>query len=183
MRGYNLIVILLCSVTFLTAQKIEVPKGINYKFCSERNNEKAKALLTKQFTDPDYSFFSGMLIIGPRLWVRYKEIPAIRDITAGNTSFHVPIIDKKGKKDTQILTGKLVQTRDDFKKVWGQVVTDFKGANITFRKLTPTELNYYWSIISFDIEEPLFIAEGGKYKLLINLQPKDLKIMWLDEVE
>ena len=184
MHRFSFILLLLSSVTLLTAQKIEIPKGVNYKYTSDENNDKAKTMLAKQLTAPDYSINSGMVIIGPRLWLRYKEIPVIRDIEAGNTTFQVPILDKKGKpKETQLLKGKLVQTPADFKVVWNQVVSDFKGANITFRKLTPTELNYYWSIISFDIDEPLLIVEGGKYKLLVNLLPKDLKIAWLDEVE
>ena len=184
MRLISLIFLLLSSFTFLKAQQIEIPKGVNYKYTSDENNDKAKTLLTKQLTNPDYSFNSGMLIIGPRLWLRYKEIPVIRDIKAGNTTFQVPVLNKKGKpKETQALKGKLIQTFEDFKIVWSQVVSDYKGANITFRKLTPAELNYYWSIISFDIDEPLLIVEGGKYKLLVNLLPKDLKIMWLDEVE
>jgi hypothetical protein len=43
-------------------------------------------------------------------------------------------------------------------------------------------LQYYWAVISFDIDEPLLIVETSEHKYILNILKKDLKLMWLDEV-
>ena len=43
-------------------------------------------------------------------------------------------------------------------------------------------MSYYWSIIIFDIEEPIFVVDNGKYKLLVNFTPEEMKIFWIEEV-
>lgn len=128
----------------------------------------------KELSDaPDYKLDNGVVFIGPVLWTRYKKIPTLESIKGGN----VTLLFNKEK-----LAGKITQDKDDFKKVWDQVRTEVAGNNLKLRKATYRELEYYWAVISFDIEEPLLIAETNEHRFILNLSPKDLKLLWLDEV-
>jgi hypothetical protein len=79
------------------------------------------------------------------------------------------------------LSAKMTQDKDDFKKIWDQVRKDIKNSDFIVRKATYSELQYYWAVISFDIEEPLLIVETSAHRFILNLSPKDLKLIWLDE--
>jgi hypothetical protein len=170
-------------LAFTYSQTVSIPKGIKYKVTSNTNNDKAKLLLknviTKNLSD---SIFDNVCYIGPILWVRYKEIDSINAIRGGYIQFNVPVYNKISKnKVTQKMDGKLIQAKPDFKKVWNQVCIDLKDT-ITFRKLTASELSYYWAIIFYDIEEPVFITESKSNKILLQLNPKTNKILWIDEI-
>lgn len=53
----------------------------------------------------------------------------------------------------------------------------------SIRKLFQPELLYYWSIISFDITEPLLVIETKKRNYILNfmLSNGKLTLFWLDE--
>jgi hypothetical protein len=130
-----------------------------------------------------YTLFEGSVIMGPRLWKRYKKIEAIGKIKNGNVQFHVPGISSSTKKDTlEILDGKLIQEKADFKTVWQQVVTDATQQPLVIRKATAKELSYYWAIINFDIDEPLFVVEMSNFNLLTQFVDKKPVLFWLEEM-
>ncbi|MFN8296231.1 MAG: hypothetical protein U0T69_08550 [Chitinophagales bacterium] len=56
---------------------------------------------------------------------------------------------------------------DEFKK---EISQDYK-----IRKANEDELKYYWSVISFDIDEPLLIVETNEHNYILNLLKEDLK--------
>ena len=133
------------------AQKTEtiiIPKGVVYNYCSPKVLEKAKKLISDNLSDNnDYKIVQNNLIIGPELWKRYKDNEKIQKIANGKVQFHV---------DNLILDGKMSQDLNDSKIIWdefkNEVAKDYK-----IRKANEAELNYYWSVISFDIDEPLLI--------------------------
>lgn len=180
--------ILLTLISFMIAtawsQDVVIPAGVTYKKADDKLNKKAQELMTAELQgEPDYKIFSGSLIIGPSLWARYVKIDELKNIKAGNVTYEVPILDEKGNiKNTQKATGKLIQTKDDYVLLWRYLREDFKGTKLKYRKLTPSEISYYWSMISFDIEEPIFAIDNGKYILLVNFTPKDMKIFWIDQL-
>ncbi|MEZ0131369.1 hypothetical protein AB9T88_17015, partial [Flavobacterium sp. LBUM151] len=92
-------------------------------------------------------------------------------IEQGKVQFHV---------DDLILDGKMSQDINDSKIIWdefkNEVAQDFK-----IRKANEEELKYYWSVISFDIDEPLLIIETKDHNYILNLLKKNLKLLWLDE--
>ena len=116
----------------------------------------------------------GITFIGPTLWSRIKNEKTLSKIKGGDII--IKGVDKKNP------TGKATSNKDDFKLVWDYIRDEIGQNKFSFRKLNYDELNYYWYIISFDIEEPLFIVYTDKHNYLINLDPKELKITWLDEV-
>jgi hypothetical protein len=163
-----------CSLQAQKVDSIVIPKGVVYKYCAPSVIEQTKYLVTKELSDSTaYELNDGILFIGPVLWQRYKKIPALAGISGGN----VTILFKNEK-----LSGKMTQEAKDFKKVWDQLRKETASADLTLRKPTTKELEYYWSVISFDIEEPLLVAETNEHRYILNISPKTMKLLWLDEV-
>jgi len=157
---------------FSQKETITVPKGVVYNYASNKVVEKAKQIITTNLSDtPDYALLQKTMIIGPQLWKRFKDKQKIQQIKEGKVSFHV---------DDLILEGKMSQDLNDSKIIWDEfrkeVANDF-----TIRKANVWELKYYWSVISFDIEEPLLIVATKEHNYILNLLKDDLKLMWLDE--
>jgi hypothetical protein len=175
----KLILSLLASLTFFVSfaqseEKITIPKGIVYKYCDKKIVEKAKLLITENLNDSTkYELCDNMLIVGPVLWNRFKNIELLNKIENGNTTFNV---DKKQYE------GKMTQDVADTKKVWNELRKEVKGQKFVIRKLNERELQYYWAVISFDIDEPLLVVETSEHKYILNILKDSLKLMWLDEV-
>jgi hypothetical protein len=155
-------------------EKIEIPKGVVYKYCAPGIYENAKTLVNKELSDtPEYSFCGQMMIIGPVLWTRFGKIKELNDIEKGNT-----IIQVDGKQ----LPAKMVQSLDDSKKVWDALRQEISGKEYALRKAKPNELIYYWSVISFDIEEPLLIIDTKEHRYILDFRGETMELFWLDEV-
>jgi hypothetical protein len=156
------------------AQQIVVPKGIVYKYVDSLSNEKAKALIIKELSDSvNYLLDMGIVFIGPVLWSRYKSIPSLNAIKGGDITIRGYKSDGPSAKATQ--------NKEGFKLVWDHFREEIKNSSYKLRKATPSELNYYWSVIAFDIEEPLIILETDAHNYILNLSPKDFKLVWFDE--
>lgn len=160
---------------FSFAQKketINVPKGIVYNYCDPKILEKAKKLIADNLSEnSDYKLLDGPLIIGPELWKRFKDNKNIQKIEKGKIQFQV---------DHLLLDGKLSQNNKDSRIIWDELKKEVSN-EYTLRKATEAELKYYWSVISFDIDEPLLIIETKEHNYILNLLKKDLKLLWLDE--
>jgi hypothetical protein len=169
------LIILLLAFHFSFAQKKEtivIPKGIVYNYCDPKIVEKAKKLIADNLSEnSDYKLLDGPLIIGPELWKRYKDNENIQKIEKGRIQFQV---------DHLILEGKLSQNNKDSRIIWDELKKEVSKEFI-IRKATEDELKYYWSVISFDIDEPLLIIETKEHNYILNLLKKDLKLLWLDE--
>lgn len=167
--------VLLFFITFCSAQKketIKIPKGIVYNYSDAKIVEKAKKLISENLSDKnDYKILQANLIIGPELWKRFKDNESIQKIEKGKVQFHV---------DDLILDGKMSQNVNDSKIIWDEFKKEV-SKDYTIRKANEEELKYYWSVISFDIDEPLLIIETKEHNYILNLLKKDLKLMWLDE--
>ncbi len=153
-------------------EEIKIPKGVTYNYCDAKTIEEAKKLISENISDETkFTLTQKLLIVGPQLWNRYKDIKRLNEIEGGNTTFHVDNLELKGK---------MTQDIEDTKKVWDEFRKEVKG-EYKIRKANEEELNYYWSVISFDIDEPLLIVETKEHNYILNISKKDLKLMWLDE--
>lgn len=154
------------------SEEIKIPKGVTYNYCDNKVNEQAKRLIKESLSDSSkYLLCQENLIIGPQLWKRYNTINRINEIEGGNITFHV---------DDQQLSGKLIQTLADAMKVWDEFRKEVQG-DYVIRKANEQELIYYWSVISFDIDEPLLIIQTKDHNYILNILKETLKLMWLDE--
>lgn len=170
-----ILIVLVFTSFLLQAQKnetISIPKGVVYKYADAKTVEKAKKLISDNLSENnDYKILQNNLIIGPELWERFKTNEKIQNIEGGKVQFHV---------DDVVLDGKMSQDIADSKIIWDEFKKEVSQEYI-IRKANPEELKYYWSVISFDIEEPLLIVETKEHNYILNLLKKDLKLLWLDE--
>jgi len=154
-------------------EKIEVPSGVVYNYCDSITYENAKSIVTQNLSDNEaYALIDQIMFVGPVLWARFKEIKSLKNIKGGNTTLLVD--DKK-------LSAKLTQDIVDGKKVWDEFRREIDGKKFILRKASARELQYYWSVISFDIDEPLVIVETGKERYILNINPETMKLLWLDQ--
>lgn len=170
---FTLITVVVFSiVTAQDIEKIKIPKGVTYNYCDSKTIENAKKLITEELIDSTkFELSDSMLIVGPQLWNRFKNIKVLNEIENGDVILHVDDLD---------LSGKMTQDINDTKKVWNEFRKEVNGS-FNIRKATEQELKYYWSVISFDIEEPLLIVETKEHNYILNIIKNDLKLMWLDE--
>lgn len=173
----NLLLLLITSFSlqlYAQKEKIEVPARITYKYCKPKTYLKAKELVLKEMgEDAHFELCDRFMFIGPVLWQRFFKIDALSKIEGGSVDLHV---------NEDVLKAKLCQSLTDSKKVWNQIRSEVENKEIKLRKAKPSELEYYWSVISYDIQEPLIIAETIGHAYILDLSPKTLKLMWLDEV-
>lgn len=177
MKKLPFLLLLTLSVGRAYAQKTEqvtIPAGVNYKYTSASKIQEAKKLIKQDLADSSsYQLSGASLIIGPALWHRYQHIPAISQIKEGNATFHL---------GSQTLDGKLSQSVADTRTIWAVLRRELAGQPYTIRKATEKELQYYWAVISFDIEEPLLIIDARQHRYILNIVPKSMQLLWLDEV-
>jgi hypothetical protein len=171
------------TVIFMHAQTVDVPKGVIYKYASDKINNQSKEIIKKELSNKTtYAFFDKLVYCGPNLWQRYKNVPSVSKIENGNLELKVPQYDSTGKvTEERTMIGKLIQDKEDFKILWNQIIKDFEKTTYQIRKLNSKELSYYWAIIFYDIEEPIYVVDNGKYKLLIDVT-NDMKLLWIDLV-
>jgi len=170
--------LIFCTIGLSTfAQKVEkisIPSHVAYKYCKGKVYEQAKATIQQELTGkPAYSLSSGFMILGPKLWERYKTVEEIGAIEGGKVRLIV---------DEVKLDAKLIQNLNDFELVWNQMRSEVADQDILLRKATYKELVYYWSIISFDIVEPLIVVETNEHNYILDIDPKTMTIEWLDEI-
>jgi hypothetical protein len=160
----------------------EIPKGVVYKKTSDTNNQKAKDLIIQELSsNGTYKLFDSIVIIGPALWDRYAKIKNIKAIKEGNISLKVASYDAATKKTiNELVAAKLIQRKADYITIIKQLVKDINGKSLKFRKLSTLDLTYYWSVIFFDIEEPIFVIEANGKKFIVDIDNN--KIKWIDEV-
>jgi hypothetical protein len=174
MKFINVLLLFLLVTNCFSQKKetIKIPKGVVYNYCDAKVVEEAKKLIADNLSiNSDYKILQEYLIIGPELWKRFKDNDNIKKIEQGKVQFHV---------DDLILDGKMCQDLNDSKIIWDEFRKEV-SQDFTIRKATEEELKYYWSVISFDIDEPLLIVETKEHNYILNLIKKDLKLMWLDE--
>jgi hypothetical protein len=187
----SLLIPILCllGLACLSVDDPVIPNGVNYKKTTDAINESARkkigTLLAGNATDKDVlGFFQqNAVICGPGLWQQIKADPALAKIENGNVTFAVPVLDAQGKtKRIDKLEGKLFQDDADVLAFWKAFPAKDELKDARIRKLTSDELSIYWSMISFDITEPVFIVESKNHRILMQFtSPDNLRVSWIDD--
>jgi cellobiose-specific phosphotransferase system component IIB len=163
-----------CKVSQQKTEKVDVPKGVVYNYCEHELVEKAKSIVERELSEQaQNNLTANILFVGPTIWTRFSKVEELAKIKGGKMSLIV---------DDKILQGKLTQSLHDSQLIWKQVKKEVQGKEYKIRKASHDELKYYWSVISFDIDEPLLILDTQEHKYILDFSPKDLKVLWIDEV-
>ncbi len=186
---YVLLLFVLAKPNF-AQEALKIPDGVVYKEATAEVNEKAKALLLKTFSPEGddeniLSLFENNLICGPGLWQKIKSDDAVSRIEKGIAIFRVPVLAPDGSVNRiDNLQGKHFQSPDDILAFWKTFKERTDLTDLKIRKLNEKEIEIFWAMIPFDIQEPLFILESENHKVLVAFtDPEDLKIMWIDDYQ
>lgn len=158
--------------------KFKVPAGVTYKQAAPELNEEVKKLLLAKFNPKTsnndvLTVFQERVICGPGLWAELKDDEDLSKLPKGHVNLQV---------DSETLEGKLFQSSDEILVFWRAFNKKIDLTNFKIRKLNEQELKTFWAIISFDIEEPVYILESDKRKILVFCGGKS-KIFWIDDLE
>ena len=162
-----------------------IPPGVTYKKADDAINDQVRADLQKRFAAGEKEvagLIKGACVCAPGYWGMIKDRPGLKFQHAIPTSVHVPNTTT-GKE--VVFTGATFKEEADLALVAKELAAD-AGTAPVIRKLNTEEIKMFWAVISFDIEEPVFILENNGRKYLVDLL-KDEKsgaytIFWVDEM-
>jgi hypothetical protein len=145
----------------------DIPPGVRYKGAPDGVNEQARqmlaAVLAGKETVPD-SLCGDVIVCGPTLWNAIKDAAPDELKSATVMAYHIPT--KKGDLKLEGRAFKTAALRTTFWKLFLKKYGSQTKPNL--RKANAEELSYYWATIPYDIEEPLYISEIGKVRILFD---------------
>ncbi|HEY3780252.1 MAG TPA: hypothetical protein VGL56_04155 [Fimbriimonadaceae bacterium] len=147
----------------------DISPGVRYKKATPQVNAAFVKLLSslhdKKFSDKERdALFGKAVMCGPNLYgVLKRQLP---DAARSGKLLKITVPVKGGAP--QELEGRLYNTKDDIDDFALTVQSMCTIAPIKVRKPTKDELDYYWAMIPYDIEEPIFVVENSHMSLLVN---------------
>ncbi|PXY42834.1 hypothetical protein DMB65_02115 [Flavobacterium cheongpyeongense] len=105
---------------------------------------------------------SKTLIIGPNFWETIIKNGLNSKLTGINVNFHIPI-----RRKIIVKQGRAFKNSEEHNDIWKFICLNNQSHKL--RKPNKKELNYYWSIISYDIEEPIYVIEFDTSTYIIDL--------------
>ena len=165
----------------------DIPDGVVYKPASPKVNSIAEEALINAFSDNDLNpVLSDSVFVGPALWrsIESLDLDFMRDLEVTPVNFKLPYKDKSGKQQFTELKGALFK-EDKSRKALARFLKGILASSPSrIRAPKSHELSAYWSIISFDIEEPIFVLQVGDGNKSINLlvDMTGDKIFWVEEI-
>ncbi|HVT14374.1 MAG TPA: hypothetical protein VHE55_19075 [Fimbriimonadaceae bacterium] len=159
----------LACLLFAVASAQQIPPGVRYHRAPDAVNKQAHDVLAKILSGEakaeDLAAASDKIIVcGPTLWTAIKGSATGEMAGATDVTFVVP-----GPGGNEILKGRGFKTEPQRKAFWKILLARYKqNKSLTIRKANADELSYYWAMIPYDIDEPLFIAVTDKDRLLFD---------------
>lgn len=157
--------------------------GIVYKPASQERNEKARGYLTALMKDASaaYSATQGQrFMCGPSLWSQLRKDPKAAGIGGAPAIMMIPSGGQVMKME-----GRLLQSDEDLLNFWEALFSQVEFSTVSIRKLSENEKDIYWTMIAWDIEEPVFVVEGSMHNLIVDLSVDEsgaLEVFWIDDI-
>jgi len=156
-----------------------ISEEINYIPRGEEANVIATRLIKKAFNGHISVLFNKPLIIGPGLWKQIKDEDAIK--TSGIIQTDISV-ESSSKRKVYTLHGGLAKTKVDI-FAFRKFITPLFKADYSIRKLNAKEMKIYWSLIPYDIQEPVFVLESSNRKLLLDFDiDESMHVFYIDDI-
>lgn len=163
---------------------IPPPDATWYKRATEEINQRAKsklerALSAKASDTNTETLFAEGVVCGPLLWEVLRDQAGKELQDALQTNF-IMTMPKQMTKE-----GRTFLKPEQKRSFWNIFMERIKDNNsVVVRRATKPEIDYYWSTISFNIEEPLYVVDIGNRKVLFNflIENGEPNIFWMDIV-
>lgn len=179
----NRTICLLAVVLVTTYSASVVGSEIVYKSAPVETNELAMQSAERLFRSTDtvqLEDLAGRIICGPGLWRMIKDVPNISELDpVGATS----VVDDGGG-GFQKFEGALFQTEEQRTELIDIVRHILTDSEFQIRKPNEHELRVYWSLIPYDIEEPIYILDNGARRLLVDFVVTDesAQLFWIGDM-
>ena len=173
----RIILVIFLSFSMNTFSQQSGKSKIFFHKTSKEVNDKTKGILSNAVLNEGADIrYDKTFICGPQLWNFITKSNIANKITGIRVNFNIP-------KGTGYVTsqGRAIQKREEFTLIWNLL---FKGAsmdNFKIRIPNEKELAYYWSIIPYEIEEPIFVVEYSGLNILVDFVGTSLLHMGLFE--
>jgi ankyrin repeat protein len=150
---------------FVSEEEIQVPEGVTYIRAIDEINKKAYAYLEDLFYNDDpEAYLPETVFCGPFLWHELIESRILDHNDGDPVFFRVPVGSR-----TKMFEGRAIKPEVKTKKLQLALKDAFQESNgFVIRKLLPLEMQLYWILNSWDIEEPVFMIESPGYLLLVD---------------
>ena len=171
----SLLITFLAFNSYGQREEVNVPKGVVYNYCKPKKFDKAKDIVLNELVmnNPSYSLIEEPFFLGPVLWERISKVDSIKETESAKVDLHV---------DDAVIEARYFQNQNEAMVIWNFIRHEFNGIPMRLRKATPIEIAYYWTVISYDIDEPLIIAETPDHQYILDINLKKMSLIWLDEV-
>jgi hypothetical protein len=140
---------------------------IRYKACDSLTNAKAMEKLLTVLQDTLKSgvkWFDKGVGCGPFLWMQLSKNDFFIKADGAKIFINAPF-----SKGTQSFEGKSFRNPADLDSLQSFMVELLKkDGQFIIRKPNPLELRIYWSLIPYDIEEPIFVIETKSHRILVH---------------
>jgi hypothetical protein len=145
----------------------EIPKNVRFRFAENgrviQEAERLKRILSGAGLKE--RLFDGVLICGPGYW---KELKATK--LFGNTNAPTATVSVMVGSQAIGLEGRILRDRGEEEQLQKFLVKSLADdGGFTVRAMTSDEMALWWTFISFDIEEPVFIVESRKHRFVLDL--------------
>ncbi len=168
----------------------DVPSHITYNEASEELNAQARASATAAFAadaqiQATVDLFDDVLLIGPVLWQAVAEQdPTLKtDVFLSNK---IPWANAFGEYDrtVDVDAGCLKNTSTKSQFVQAMRARFPFPDEMKIRPLNAEELEIYWLLISFDIDEPIFVMEFESANVMLHFNStKDMRVLYIEVME
>lgn len=169
----QILVILFVVLTYsrmAISQNITIPEGVVYHKTTDKINKETKDIIRKCIDKKEAKIlFDKAFICGPYLWEQLKKNRLTSNIQGIETNFHL--------QDTT-LKGMVIQSSESLQIIWDFILN--KKEEIKIREPNSTEIRQYWSLVAYELEEPIFIIESSHQKILLNLRDDNYKLLFID---
>jgi len=181
-RGILVVTLSFGVLTSVFCMGQEVPRGVNYIRTTTELNAKAKAELERALSasDSPASFLSQVVSCGPILW---NDLKADHESLSKDST---PVTMMLSVPEPVQAEGRGFRTQEQRDRFWKLVLDKYPGLRKgVVRTARPNEIQYYWTTIPFDIEEPFFAIETPTDVFVINLrfEKNTATLFWLDRVD
>jgi hypothetical protein len=160
----------------------DVPNGVHYKKISMQSNAQAKSALEQALrsTETPTGFLSGVITCGPILWndLKTSQQTLAKDSTPVTMMLSVP--------ESIRAEGRVFKTEEQRKAFWKLALEKYPALRKgVVRPASTKEIQFYWSTIPFDIEEPFFAIETPADVFIANLKLENgsTTLFWLDRID
>lgn len=170
----KILIIFFIALNSMSFYAQELPDYIVYNKGFQKDSFRIKNLLKDvlQSKKSRTLIFDKILYIGPYLWAELRSMKSSK-IEKGNITFKIP-----NQKEDILKDGKLIQTKEDF-KILLEDLRILLGDNYKIGNLNKNDFAYYWSIIFFDISDPIFLLTGNSHRIIFDFD-ENSKLLFLE---